>query len=264
MTTTFDHPATHLTDVADLRVQLRADLRSIATDWPALLDAMYLPTRPPGAITDGDIALPGGTDRLDIAAATTHLLAYWAWATKDTHACPLARMDARDVPTVAAWLAEHTDYLLAHGAESADLTEQVADLATALRRLVAPTGVRRPPAGSCPHQDCPGTVRARLGHDEDTRDLVCDVDRTHSWDETRWRDLGRALGHIHDQAPERMRPEQLAAWLTERFGRPFTASTVRNWPARYPVSVQVDADGTYDRIAVTAWLIGRRATGNAA
>jgi hypothetical protein len=236
-------------------------LRSIAGDWPSLLEAMYLPTSTGSGPSSGDAHLPGGTERLDLAEGVTRLLAYWCYAALDSHACPTVRLTVDDVPGMCAWLArpEQVAWLQAQP-EGFDAAIELTTLARRLAGVVAPSGIRRPPVGNCPHGVCEGTVRARLGADDLTgAELVCDVDPDHRWDEHAWRDLAKALGHITADAPERMRPEVLAEWLTQRFGRPFTASTVRNWPSRYPWFPRPDDDGAYDRIRVTEWLIGRMA-----
>lgn len=239
---------------------LHVSLTSIATHWHRLLEP--LTSSGGGGVVSGskDVALPGGTGRISLAKAIAHQLAYWGYAVKDQHACARAPIDAHDVPAVARWLIEHTPWIEAQN-DGPEAVATIDELSRALERTVEPSKIRRTPVGPCPQDGCEGTVRARLGADGDGtdagRDLTCDADATHAWDESRWRDLGRLLG---DEAPARMRPEALAAWMSERFRRPINAAMIRKWAHRHAFFPSPADDGTYDRVAVAEWYIERAAT----
>lgn len=236
---------------------LAACLATFTDSWEQLFDIS--PTRSSTGIGGGsdDARLPGGTERLSLAEAITRFCAYWTRAVLDEHACATTALHASDVPAMATWLRDHVDWIEAQP-EAPEELALASDLARHLASLLAPSGVRRPIVGACPHDDG-GRVRARLGAEHDERDLVCDVDPDHRWDEHSWRDLGAALGHISPTEPERMRPEELAAWLTRRFGRTITRANIDLWKHRYPWFPRPDDQGTYDRIRVTEWMIERAA-----
>ncbi|NAE18266.1 hypothetical protein [Enterococcus hirae] len=240
-----------------LDVAIAAALRTIAAQWPDLIQPVTAGGYS-GVSGTSDARLPGGTERLSLAQAIAQKVAFWGWEVAHSHVCPRSTLDAHDTAGTAVWLVEHAKWIAGQDGGAVAAAE-LDDLARHLVGVMHPTGVRRPPVGACPSGECGGTVRARFGSEHEDGDLVCDLNSDHRWDVHSWRDLGRQLGHISDAVPERMRPEQLADYLTGRFGRQYTASTVRNWPARYPWFPRPDKDGTYDRIRVVAWVIERRA-----
>lgn len=241
-------------------------LADITTHWPDLIDdiaaATYGSTAPSiGSSPEGE-KLPGGTDRMSLLAEGRHILATWCHLVLDERGehynLGSTHLDATDGTGMASWLKPHAEWIASHVLGEEAIVE-LDHLAHSLTGLVAPSGIRRPIVGRCPINECAGMIRAQIEHgkteDDQARDLTCDIDASHAWDKSRWRMLGRVLGHI---APERMLPKDLAPWLSARFRKPISEATIRVWAHRYPLSIAPDAGGRYDRIAVTDWLIQRR------
>jgi hypothetical protein len=246
---------------------ISASLSSITADWPTLLADMAAATYGSSAPTIGSATggekLPGGTAAMSLLADARLLLATWCHVVLDERSehynLGSAHLDATDVTAMARWLAPHAQWLEAHPAGLEAETE-LDDLAHQVRALVAPSGVRRPVIGACPIDECAGVIRGHVDERDTTdeaRDLACDVDGDHRWDQSRWRLLGAMLGHIHSGEPEWMSDEDLAEWLSRRFRRSIKPNTVRQWAVRHPLSIRAH-EGKYDRIAVTDWYIERQ------
>lgn len=254
-----------MTSPDELQITLRATLAAVAGDWDALMDAMH---RSSGGPTIGspskDVRLPGGTDRLDLIEAIRRWLAYWVHSVQDEVACAATGgLYANDVYAMVAWLPEHAEWI-ANQHDAPEEVELLVKLAKRLHGIVEPAGVRRPAVGPCPHvidgQPCYGTVRAQFGHEHGHRDLICDANSDHAWDALRWKQLARDIDARagRETADDKMTGDDLAAWMSERFGRSIQPATIRKWASRYPEKVKA-TEGKYDRVDVTAWYIEREA-----
>lgn len=238
----------------DHRYAIDAALAAITTDLPALERVEVTG----GNVTGGasTTQLPGGTTRMSLLADTLALL---------TSLCLLVLDERRlDGTTVgdgaderARFLVLHAGWLAGHDT-AADTAAELDDLARRIHALVAPSGVRRIPVGACP-LDCAGVVFAALDGDRDP-DLVCDVrPRDHVWGRSHYELLARMLG---TDAPERMTPTQLAAWLTVRFRRRVTEGMVTGWirraSPREREALAADQDGSVMRVPLTELYLARR------
>lgn len=241
-------------------------LASIAADWPQLLDDTYtISGGGPGGTPSGDVRLPGGTTRLSLIAETQ--LTLWHWCRRvlndrpPTHAQP--DVNSSDVTAMCAWLRPHADWMDTRYAITPDRAEQeesaqeeLDDLASRLRALVAPTGIKRPPVAPCTAPDCPGTIRGYIDTDHpENADLACDAHPDHRWQRDHWVDLGR---QVHDPTPQWLTSVELAEWMTKRFGRRITDSQIRTWAWRHPVALPRRHGGRYDRVQFATWYIEHR------
>jgi alkanesulfonate monooxygenase SsuD/methylene tetrahydromethanopterin reductase-like flavin-dependent oxidoreductase (luciferase family) len=100
-----------------------------------------------------------------------------------------------DRPRVmAAYIAEHADWLAAHPA-AGDCSAELADLVRMAHPIAYPTGTRVIDVGPCVEPGCPGTIRAVLRRADSLLPsaLACSEDDGHTWPPHQWRTIGRQL-----------------------------------------------------------------------
>lgn len=245
--------------MTDVQTTITDAIRSIRGDW-ADLTAVYVAG---GNVTGGANTqqLPGGTARLNLIADAHTLVTQYVALVLDER--DLAGNTGLGTVDRLNYLETHAEWLAGHEV-GADCANELADLASRIRSLVAPSGIRRIPIGACPVDDCGGVVRALLlkdGQDHDP-DLYCDIEREHSWTRERYAHLARMLG---TDGPDRLTVDEFVEFIAARFRRQLNTATVRTWIHRHPLSMGWDAPTkTVDRIEATKHYLERRSARAAA
>jgi hypothetical protein len=167
--------------VSDLEPVLHADLATIATWWPVLLD---LPRTPGGHASSVESPPPVPIGVLSLRRRTYEQLGGWTiWVYKQRKLHSVIHLG--DVVAVCRFLDVHADWL----ADRVDAVEKIGAIAADITELVEETQPRRILIGHCP--DCAGKLIAILSA---TRSEVrCNVNGSHTWDLTEWRALNNRI-----------------------------------------------------------------------
>lgn len=100
------------------------------------------------------------------------------------------RPPRRDVRALSEFLVRHRDWLAAHEA-AGDCVDEVADLVSKGRGVIAPQVIRAVPIGACVAPGCPGELNAAA-----QSTIRCTADPTHVWGPRSWSELRRRLDRV--------------------------------------------------------------------
>jgi len=103
-------------------------------------------------------------------------------------------LPADDVITMGEYVARSGQWLAAHPA-AADASAELAELVSRAHPIAYPSGVRTIEIGPCPHDDCDGTVKAKMRAADSMlpSELVCSAEDEHVWPPAQWRSFGRTM-----------------------------------------------------------------------
>lgn len=95
---------------------------------------------------------------------------------------------------LARYIRDHARWLAAHPA-AAEASTEFAELASAARRIVQPSGTRVIEVGPCPMPECAGTLRALMRTERSLMpsSVTCDADAGHEWTSADWMALARSM-----------------------------------------------------------------------
>lgn len=99
-----------------------------------------------------------------------------------------------DVTAMGEYVARNGLWLAAHPA-AAEASSELAGLVRRAHPVAYPSGVRTIEIGPCPHDECDGTVKARMRSADSLLpgELLCSADNDHWWPPSQWRACGRAM-----------------------------------------------------------------------
>jgi hypothetical protein len=115
-------------------------------------------------------------------------LASWSGMVADERG--VARPARRDVPCLAAFLASHLDWLLAHPA-GPDFVDEVAAMAATARRAGRPDAVPQLELGRCVEEDCDRPLFATTAAQDTRSSVQVRCESGHVWRSNEWLLLAR-------------------------------------------------------------------------
>lgn len=144
--------------------------------------------------------LPFNSAAADVRSSILGVLGSWTgMLVAQRHLVP----PRRTVRVLAEFLGRHLEWLAAADT-AADLSDEIARLVRAARRVIQPHRVHRVRIGRCVESGCTGELTALVRphqHSWAAR-IVCDTDPVHRWAEEQWMQLsGRLAGSPSGPAP---------------------------------------------------------------
>lgn len=219
---------------ADYEASIKASLSTITRHWDALL-AMATPSGaraggPKGALITADDHDPTDADMdratrvVSLRRFATDVLNGWSRVVMEDRPVTKALPDGHSVPSMAAFLQVHAQWLSGH--EAADVcASELKELAAQLPARTDPPRKEWHRLGDCPFvvedRFCSGRVRVRIGGDEQTAACSrCEqAGPVQWWEEVLGiRPIERIVGAV-----------DLARILHDRLHITVTERTVRNW-----------------------------------
>ncbi|MEU6055328.1 helix-turn-helix domain-containing protein [Streptomyces xanthochromogenes] len=146
--------------------------------------------------------MPFNAAAADIRSELLATLGTWSGLVCEQRRVPAPR---RTVEELSAFLSRHAEWLSAHPA-AAEVTEEVARVAAAARRVARPGGTRRRTVGACVVPACPGELGAVVGDTPHPLEVRCDANPEHTWAGHQWTQLSLSL--------RRATTTGVGAWLT--------------------------------------------------
>jgi hypothetical protein len=142
-----------------------ADLAVLPALYDDMEDALAVPTRGTTVRVSGSRANGLLIDEAvaTVRSTTISVLASWAGMVAAERAVPGPE---REVRSLAAFLAEHVDWMAAQ-VTAGDLSGEISRLAASARRVAHFEPARRVSLGTCVHDACDSPMYAKLGAEED-------------------------------------------------------------------------------------------------